>query len=455
MLARFAWIGLAALVALSLAGFANGQQGALSAPGAARRAVVISVDGMGASWYVNPPAGLRIPNLLRLKREGSFAEGVIGVYPTLTYPSHTTIVTGRMPAEHGIYTNLSSREAGKNSSDWFWFSSSIKVPTLWDVAHAHHRTCGSVSWPVTAGAQIDWDFPEIWDPRKGAIGDPAYVAKYATPGLAFEAFLALGMPQGDLDNDAMKTRLAIFLLKNHAPDLLLVHLGDLDHAEHAVGPGGAQAATTLEAIDADIGQILGALKEIGREDSTDVFVVSDHGFLSIEREIQPNVLLAKAGLLTVDERGYVSGGKIATVATGGSFFVYWPEGQDFRSQVTQALEPLVEPGLVWAEFDREALAEMGADPGAQLALEAPQGAFFGSRASGQLVSPMKTPGGTHGQLPFRKGLACSFIAAGPGINAGRNLHDIPITAVGPTILKALGINDPQFGAHPPLVDIFK
>ena len=128
-------------------------------PPGERHTVVISIDGMCASWYRSPARGLKIPNILRLKQEGSYAEGVEGVYPTVTYPSHTTIVTGKLPAEHGIYTNVSSREWGKNTGDWFWFSKAIKVPTLWDEARKAQLTTAAVSWPVTAGAAIDWDFP--------------------------------------------------------------------------------------------------------------------------------------------------------------------------------------------------------------------------------------------------------------------------------------------------------
>src|SRR5215469_14050262 len=100
-------------------------------PGSGRHVLVISIDGMAATYYTHPPSGLEIPNLRRLMLEGSFAETVQGVYPSVTYPSHTTIVTGRMPIEHGIYTNLSSREAGKNPEDWFWFAKAIRMRTLW------------------------------------------------------------------------------------------------------------------------------------------------------------------------------------------------------------------------------------------------------------------------------------------------------------------------------------
>lgn len=422
---------------------------------ASRRVLVISVDGLGAGFYLNPHSNLRIPNLLRLKSEGSFAEGVVGVYPTVTYPSHTTIVTGRLPAEHGIYTNLSSREPGKNPRDWFWFSSAIKVPMLWDEARQAHLSTATVSWPVTVGAPIDWNIPEIWDPQKGEVGDPMYVAKYLNPVVALEMLAALGPPQPGTDTDTTRVRLATYLLKKHQPNLLLIHLAEPDHTEHLYGPESPEARAALECVDARIGELLAAVKESGLEDSTDVFIVSDHGLLPVHREIRPNLLLAKAGLITADSGGMLTGGKLATVANGGSFFIYWPESKDLRAEVEAALKPLRDQDLVWAVFDRQALREMGADPSVQMALEAPEGSSFTEYANGILVNRWERSRGTHGFLPFRKGLEASFIAWGPRIRGGVNLHRIPMTAIGPTLLRDMGIDDPQFGSQLPLGDIFK
>ncbi len=385
-------------------------------------------------------------------KEGSYAEAVEGVYPTVTYPSHTTIVTGRVPAEHGIYTNLVSREPGK-LRDWFWFASAIKVPTLWDEARRSHLTTASVAWPVTVGASIDWDVPEIWDPQKKASADPLYLAKYMSPLLSVEILAALGPPQGGSDIDAERARLATYLLAKHKPNLLLVHLDSLDDAEHEAGPDSPLAAAALERIDVHIGEILGAMKRAGLEAATDVFIVSDHGFLPIDREVAPNLLLEKAGLLTT-KYGAITGGKIATLADGGSFFIYWPAGQDLRAEVDAALKPLRDRGLVWSTFDHEALKDMGADPGAQLALDAPDGVEYENNSNGELVVRIPRKG-THGYLPYRKGLEASFIASGPGIRSGVDLHRIRMTSVGPTILKAMGIDNPKFGDDPPLEDIFK
>lgn len=447
-------LGLLAVV-LSLGLLASPARAEGAAPPRARHVLVISLDGLSASWLTASPPNLRIPNLRRLQAEGSFAEGVQGVYPSVTYPSHATLVTGRLPAEHGIYSNLSSREPGKNTEDWYWFASALKVPTIWDEARRAHLSSAAISWPVTVGAAINWDVPEVWDPKTGAAVDYQYIAKFSTPGLVQEAMAALGLPEPGADDDTVRTRLAAYLLKKYKPNLLLVHLSALDEAEHDHGPQSAEAVATLERLDARVGELLAAIKEAGLQDTTDFFVVSDHGFLPVEREIRPNVLLAKARLLQADAKGAVTGGKISTLASGGAFFIYWPESQDLRAEVDTALKLLRDEGVVWGVLNRQALAEVGAEPAVQMALEAPSGASFSGNAKGEVVRKEREPGGTHGYLPFRQALDASFIAWGPSIKRGVNLHRIPMTAVGPTILKALGIEDPQFGAHPPLDDIFK
>jgi predicted AlkP superfamily pyrophosphatase or phosphodiesterase len=360
-----------------------------------------------------------------------------------------------MPAEHGIYSNFSSREPGKNLGDWFWFANAIKVPALWDEARAHHMTTGAVFWPVAAGAPIDWDVPEIWDPQKLLRVDPTYVAKYATPGLLFEALLEIGPPQPGQELDVTRTRLATFILKKHKPNLLLVHLVDLDEEEHKFGPESPQAAATLEKIDGHIGELLAADQAAGLADSTDVFIVSDHGFLPVQTEIKPNVLFVKAGLLTADEKGNVTGGRIATVANDGSFFIYWPESEDLRPKVNEALKPLRDQGVLWAVLERAALKELAAEPAAQMALEAATGYAFSRGAAGELLAKKQSTTGTHGYLPFRHELESSFIAWGPDIRAGADLHTIRMTEIAPTILKAMGIDAPKFGDRPPLTEIFK
>ena len=252
-----------------------------------------------------------------------------------------------------------------------------------------------------------------------------------------------------------KTRLASFILRKHKPNLLLLHLAELDEAEHRHSAASPEAAAAVERSDARVGELLTALRDAGIEDSTTVFIVSDHGFLPVRRRINPNVLLVKAGLLEADAKGNITGGKIATVVTGGSFFIYWPESEDLRREVDTALKSLREEGVLFATLSREAVRELGAELAIQLALEAPSGTAFDDDATGDVIRRLPDVRGTHGYLPFRAVLEASFIARGPQIKKGVKLRRILMTAIGPTLLKALGVDTRGFGAVPPLNEIFR
>jgi len=93
--------------------------------------VLISIDGLKPDYVLEADKhGLKIPNLRRLVKEGAFATTVTGNMPTVTYPSHTTMVTGVSPSKHGIYTNSPFDPFGKNQGGWNWYAEDIKVPML-------------------------------------------------------------------------------------------------------------------------------------------------------------------------------------------------------------------------------------------------------------------------------------------------------------------------------------
>ena len=84
----------------------------------ARSLLVISVDGLDYRYLRDADKlGLKIPHLRKLLREGEVTEGIEGVFPTVTWPSHTTLITGVAPAEHGI---LGNRRPTAEGGDYYW-----------------------------------------------------------------------------------------------------------------------------------------------------------------------------------------------------------------------------------------------------------------------------------------------------------------------------------------------
>ena len=109
---------------------------------AAQPLVVISVDGLDNRYLAHADEmGLRIPALRRLMREGQYSKGVIGVMPTITWPSHTTLITGVDPVVHGILSNW--RPPGDRFLDY----GQIKTPNLIGAAHKAGLTVAAITWP--------------------------------------------------------------------------------------------------------------------------------------------------------------------------------------------------------------------------------------------------------------------------------------------------------------------
>lgn len=84
------------------------------------RVILISIDGLMPSACTDPALAPYTPNLRALARDGVWADGVVGVLPTVTYPSHTTLITGVEPARHGIYDNQIFDPEGRSNGEWSW-----------------------------------------------------------------------------------------------------------------------------------------------------------------------------------------------------------------------------------------------------------------------------------------------------------------------------------------------
>ncbi len=402
------------------------------------RLVVLSLDGMHPDFYRRPDEfGLKLPNLRKLVEAGASADAVESIYPSTTYPAHATLVTGAWPADHGIYSHLASLDPTEAARPWSWFSSALRVPGLWDVARASERKTAAISWPVSARARIDYNLPEIWDP---AAPDPhqdvATVARHSTPGLFEEILKVLQPVLASATPDRLRGEAALHFIDRYQPDLLLVHFVRYDHLAHQFGPTAREALAALEEVDGEIGRIREAVGA-----GTTLVVLSDHGFVPVEKEAAPLVILAEEGLFGRSEDGKPELKRLGAVHAGGSFAIYWletPTSEDRRA-LERAVHRLRDAGAVAEVLDRERLEALHSDPDAELMLDAAPGIYFSDRFEGPAVRPTSKDRGTHGHLPSRPGLEASFIAVGPGIAPRKNLERISLTQIAPTLARQLGL----------------
>lgn len=410
--------------------------------------VLISVDGMRPDYVTAADAhGAKVPNLRRFMKEGTYADGVQGVVPTVTYPSHTTLVSGVWPAKHGIYANTVFDPLQKNYQGWYWYAEDLRVPTLWDVAAEAGRKTASIQWPVTAGARITWVIPEFW--RAGTAEDAKLLRLLSTPGLLEEAEGEIGEYRGGIDTsiegDKVRGRYAEWILEKKHPALLTLHLTALDHEEHQTGPFSPEAIAVLEQIDAVIGKVREAEEKAAHRRAY-MAVASDHGFLRAETELDLFPAFLEANLFTLDDSGQIKDWKAMPWETGGSAAVVLkdPKDQATAGVVRELLRKLAADPANGIDrvLEGDQLHERGGYPNASFFVGLKPGWKTGHKLTGPVLSKMKTPGGTHGHLPDLPDLRSAFFLVGPGVPAGKNLGLIDMRSIAPTLAHLIGLSLP-------------
>jgi predicted AlkP superfamily pyrophosphatase or phosphodiesterase len=410
--------------------------------------VLISIDGLKPDYVLDADKhGLKIPNLRRLVAEGAHAAVVSGVLTTVTYPRHTSMVTGVAPARHGVIANSPFDPFSKNLNGWYWYAEDIKVPTLWDACAKARVATASVDWPVTVGANITFNIVQYW--RAENAEDRKLIRALSTPGLFAEAEAALG-PYTDgndysVGGDVRRAAFNEYLLEKKKPRFHLSYFGSLDEEEHKTGPYSAQTFAVLEQLDAVIGQVRAAAEKIGGGRAI-ICVVSDHGFKLTDKEVNVNSALREAGLIELNEQGRVKSWRAFAWYGGGSAGIMLRDEKDDQARkiawdVLNRLANDASSGVAKVA-DRAAARVMGGFPDAAFVVALRPGYRLGSKLQGPVTAAVR-PGGTHGYAPDVQEMNSSFFIAGPGIAAGRDLGQIDMRDIAPTLAGLLGIPLPS------------
>jgi predicted AlkP superfamily pyrophosphatase or phosphodiesterase len=406
--------------------------------------MLISIDGLKPEAIVEADShGLKVPNLRAFLTDGVYSTGVRGVLPTLTYPSHTSIMTGVSPARHGIYSNTTFDPLGRNQQGWYWYAEDVKVPTLWDAASAAGLKSANVYWPTSVGARITYNLPQIW--RSGTDDDLKLQRALSTPGLEQRLSAALGPYPGGMQEsvaeDEIRARFAIRLLQSEHPDFMTVYMTGLDTEEHESGPFSARSNQALERIDSIIGTLRAAAQKAAPGRAT-VCVVSDHGFATVEHDVNLYAAFVTAGLISLDATNKISGWKAKPWPAGGGAAVMLadPADEAVRIQVTQILNALASDpanGIDRVLRHDELLRARGF-PDAAFFVSFRIGYEFGYAFAPPLISSPSNLG-MHGYLPDRPEMRSAFFLIGPHVAAGHSLGEIDMRQIAPTLANILHI----------------
>jgi predicted AlkP superfamily pyrophosphatase or phosphodiesterase len=410
--------------------------------------ILISIDGLRPEFYKDPTWNM--VHLRQAMETGAYANGVNGVFPSVTYPSHTTMVTGVRPIVHGVHFNTPSEPMGV-TGNWNWFYENIKVPTIFSEAEKQGLKTASMFWPVSVNSPATYNLPEYWYlPKtkgtkrnmKQALTDKAKPAGFYEE-LENKAMGVLDSVDFDdkyLGLDENLARASAYVIRTYKPSFLALHLVTVDHFEHEEGRDGDKVRAAIAGVDRALKTIMEAVEKAGIKSKTTFIITGDHGFVDIHSALSPNVLLAKAGLYNPEKPEQW---KAYFHTAGGSAFLHVKDPKDKKTMeaVETILENLPEQEKKLFEVkSRKKLDKIGADPNALLALAPIQGITFNTLATGSFIRAAK--GGTHGFFPDFKEIQTGFVAFGKGIKKGTVIPEMSLVDIAPVIAKLLQIQFP-------------
>src|SRR5664280_283747 len=430
-----------------------------------RRQIVVGVwDGMRPDFISEQTT----PHLWALAQSGVFFAQHHPVYLSVTEVNGTALATGAYPAHSTIIGNKEFRQgidpekpvsvenpAVIRRADELAYGHDLAVGTLAEFLHAQ-----GLRTAVAGAKQVALLADRAPRPNDPASSPVVYEGAALPPRLELDLSAALGdFPAVKQDaagrgnkmaRDAWTTRALLEVLwKDRVPPFSLLWLAEPDYSQHETGPGSAAALAAIRSSDDNLGRVLADLDRRALRASTDVLVVSDHGFSTILRAFDAAADLSAGGFeATRIARGGLHSGQVLVVSNGGTVFLY-VGGHDpaLSRRVAAWVQTRDWAGVV---FMREAID--GTFPLATAHLDSPEAPDVvvalrwiwdrsATGAPGQIWSDSfeRGPGqGNHASLSATD-MHNTLVAAGPDFRVGvRDPLPSANTDLAPTILWILG-----------------
>ena len=422
-----------------------------------RHVVVISVD---ALVYEDLETLSKLYALAPRWDKMARVDRVRSIYPTITYPCHSTMMTGVYPDRHHIVNN-EAPILGVEHCLWQHFRSSVKAPSIFDAAKKAGLTTAAVFWPVTGkDPAIDYLVDEYW-PQHGEDSVTAFrdsgsseevIKKIVKPNLKYLEGKHRMHPYAD----AFVMGCAADMLRNFQPDLLMVHPANVDSARHASGLFTPAVTNALYDTNLWLEELFKAAEDAGIYEDTNFFIVSDHGQIEIRRSVALNALLAEEGLLDVAPDGTLKDWTAFAKSGGTSALVYLkdPADQVAWNKTKIALEKLRDSevcgiGEILTEAEARERYHLGGD--FAFVIETDGWTSFSTSWLKPVQKPLDNSDyrfgrATHGHEP-EKGPQPTLMAFGPDIQPGAHLDTARLVDEAPTFAHALGLTMPDTDGH--------
>jgi predicted AlkP superfamily pyrophosphatase or phosphodiesterase len=411
-----------------------------------RHVILITIDGF-ANFHLKNKA-IDLPVIRALARDGVEAESGETVFPSVTHPSHTTLVTGMRPLRHGVINN---RYTNRVTGERFHITNldrtaSVKAPTIFDAARRAGLPTASFFWPETRNdPSVDFNVPEVFtsDGKADITAVPAPVlSELRNAGVPIDDYFRYyGNSFLAGTSDAVLAQAAAHAIRTRKPSLLAIHLLLTDEVQHELGPAHYRAHAALSAADHAVGTLVEAVKAAGIADRTTFIVTADHGFATIDKKVNLAPVFAdlvKTGAVKVHPQAW------SLFVERTAAFDAATNGAALESAYSKALAlPGIARLVRSSEFHSLGIPTYDESPyiAGQDFLIGEVDTWLVADASDASTArvPLVPPRHEHGYLPSHPKMFTSLVLSGNGVKKGTTIGRVRSLDVAPTIARLLGV----------------
>ena len=370
---------------------------------------------------------LTLPNFKKLASYGLMHRKVESLFISNTYPVHTSISTGVMPSEHGLFDNVIYDPFTKTEK-WRAHKNLIKVKTLPERAHDKGLVSCAMMYPCTPGEKIRYHLAEVPGTESMLYRGFKFVHYSSTFRLCPKFFRYMKKCKS-FNYFGIDTFIAFTsrdLIAKEKADFYMLHLQDTDHQKHHCGIDSEEVRKSIEYDDKLLGVILEGICEAERNaggdpekgiSHFDILIFSDHACFNVKENIQPNDLLK--------ERGITPESAWFQTVNGACFLHIAPSiSKDNRAKLDAFIEEFLALPGVKRKLTDEEMRESGAiDAGFHMGFTPVPGTTFGAMKKGQ-----------HGYTLDNDDYKIFYLEIGPGFlsadQAGTSVEGGSILEVG-------------------------
>jgi predicted AlkP superfamily pyrophosphatase or phosphodiesterase len=267
-----------------------------------KRVVLLSIPGLRARDLAN------LPVLAKCMAQGEQAT-LVPSCPAVTWPVQANMLTGVLPARHGVVANGFYWRDTRQVEMWTAWNDKILAPQIWDRLHEHDQGLSSAAWFPMLSKGCGADFVCMPAPVHNPDGSESLWCYTKPTELYGELRDRLGHfplqhfwgPLANIKSTAWIVDSAVLAAQQFRPRFSYLYLPHLDYAAQKTGPDSPAALAAVGELDGVIHRLVEGIEAAFAGDDVLWLAAGEYAIVPVSHATFPNRLLRVAGLLQIRE----------------------------------------------------------------------------------------------------------------------------------------------------------